>query len=175
MGPFLWINLLNITRGFRVLNSKIQHAEFTLGKSVLLLFLFQLSVGIAVVFVLYVLTDLVKLLPASTNDSHSGMVGTIVGSLCFGQWMEKRYPGMLDKKRIKKLSLWCTMINFILAILVFSALLYSDYTIGKPISWGGSGIAAALMLFVMVLMYFFTKYSIGRGVKSGQRRKAKLQ
>lgn len=156
-------------------NSEIQLSRFKVGKSVLLLFLFQLLVGIAVVFVLYVLTNLLKLLPLSMGDNHVGIVGTIVGSLYFGQWMEKRFPGILDKKRIKKISLWCTLLNFILAILIFSALLFSDSTIGKPMSLGGLSIALVVMLFVMMLIYFVTKYSIGLGVKSWQRRKAKLQ
>lgn len=158
-------------------NSNIQNSEFKLGKSVLLLFLFQISVSIVVAFILYVLTDFVKVFPASMDSGNpAGIAGIVGGSIYFGQWMEKRYPGMLDEKRIKKLSLWLIIIEFMLVMLISSVLLYSDFIVGKPISlgFGSLSLAAIFMLFVMVIMYFMTKVFILRGIKSLQRKPVKL-
>ena len=158
-------------------NSGIKNTEFKFGKSALLLFLFQTSVGIAIAFALYIFPDLVKLLPATMGDGHSvGTAAIICGSsLWFGQWMEKRYPGMLNKKRIKKLSIWCTLMNCLLGILIVSALIYPDSILRKPISFAILGMAVVFMAIIMIMVYFSTKFFIAHGIKSCKPKKVKLQ
>lgn len=158
-----------------MINSEIQYPEFKLGKSVFSLFLLQFSIGFALGIAVYIFAEIFKILPESFGDNHSlAGIGLIVGSLIFGQWMEKKYPGMLDKKRIKDLARWNTVINFILTILVFSVFIYSDYAAGTPFSFVAIGIALVFILLFMILIYFFTKYCITRGVRSWHGKKKNI-
>lgn len=155
-------------------NSAIENTDFKLVKSVLILFLFQMSFSFAIGTAIYVFTDLIMLLPSSLGDNHSlASVGMICGGLCFGGWMEKRYPEMLDKSRIKKISRWCAIMNLILTLLILSAVLFSDNLLGEPIGLGGLAVIAGFILFIVIMTYFITTFSISCGVKGFKRRQEK--
>jgi len=94
-----------------------------------------------------------------------GLVSIMWGSEYFGQWLEKRKPGVLNNERIKKIALWSSVINFILIAGVFYALVYIDYLNGKPGAFTELGIPNALIVFCSMLVYFSTKSFIARGVK----------
>ncbi len=134
-----------------------------------LLFLFQMVVVIVVVVALRVYTEMTQHSLAPVVDIP-GMVGTVTGSLYYGVWMEKRYPGMLDSHKIKILALLCVLIYFVLANAYFfirlylggSAVLHTRFFIEFTVYMG-------FVLFALLVRYVVMFFCIKQGIKIRRR------
>lgn len=158
-----------------MLNNEIMSTSFKLGKSVSFLCLFQVLTVIAAAVMCFVLTDLINLFPESILNQHSlGPAVSAAASLYFGYRTEKKHPGMLDKKNIKKISLCFATINYMLMILILSVMLYSKGASQESIIKTG-GLTAVLMLFMMILIYYTTRVFISSGIKISRKQTKKLQ
>jgi hypothetical protein len=147
----------------------LKEIEFKRARFTLILWLFQASTCIGIALVLYLLCDLLKLLPAALSNHSSGPIGIIVGSLYFGYWMEKKYPDFLSAERIKQLSLSCSWINYTLFILIFLLLFCKEHTI----YFSDFFLITSILIFtflITVVLYFFTSFSIQQGMKKFKKK-----
>lgn len=149
-------------------------SQFKLGRHTLLLLAFQFATGILIGIIFYLLSDLLKIVPASL-DRPCGILCLLIGSMYFGQHMEKRNPGVLNKERIKKLTLVSTLINFVLSIL-FIFLTFIHYTTSESnASYKMLMIMMGFLVMTTLIMYATTSHAIKLGVKTRNRRQqAKL-
>lgn len=148
--------------------------KFKLGRHTLLLLVFQVATGILIGIIFYIFSDLLKIIPASL-DRPCGILSLLIGSMYFGQRMEKKNPGALNKERIKKLSFVSTLINFVLSSLFLFFMLFLDSS--KNDSKGFDKIliiTMGILVLTTLITYAATSFAIKLGIKTSKPQKPKL-
>lgn len=143
--------------------------ELKLGRSALRLWAYQFSASLFLTLLYFIFCDFLTLLPSLLKDCATP-TGIILGSIYFGQWFEKRFPMMLDDKKIKKMALRSSLISYF-GLLIFVFLTYvKDFNF----SFKAKDTPYFVLLFffsllILSLLYFFTVFSIKLGLKSERK------
>ncbi len=88
----------------------------------LALFGFQCAAGLLMGVLIYIFTDVIKILPGSLIAHGSSMPATIFGAYCYGYWEERLHPGILRTSLVKKICRITVIGQFVL-ILIFLLIL----------------------------------------------------
>jgi hypothetical protein len=154
-------------------NQISSNQEFKLWRSTFMLFLFQVLGLICMGIIGAVTSSFSKLNSASSISGVHKLcfVGLIFGSGYYGKWMEKWHSGVLDGRRIKKISILCTMIYFLIGGFFLLFILYPTIASGvKPTDLTGIVLLLSISIFFVLLVYFSMMFSIKFGIKSFRRK-----
>lgn len=139
-------------------------------RSGLQLFLFQISCSIFAAII-------ISLLPKSgymdSSSNFTAFIGAFLGGQFYGSRIERKFPGFLDIKKIKIISLWNALINLILISIVVLIAYSTGFPIGDSIQINSSieiMIFVAVAIILLPIDYFISKFSIKSGVNRVRRK-----